>query len=154
MTMSQATLEPCTVADLEALAELERVGFPLDQYPKARLRYLLSHARASTYKIIEEGGQVLAYAMVLWRKGSRTGHLYSIVTRAEAQGHGFGGLLLAKLEAESIARGCNRMRLEVRADNANAIGFYERRGYVKVKDLPGFYTDDAPGLRMVKRLGG
>ncbi len=140
-----------TVADLESLAELERAGFPLDQYSSQRLKYLLTQANASAYKI-EAGGRIQAYAMMLWRKGSRVGHLYSIVTHPDFQGRGMGTALLDKLEAEARERGCTRIRLEVRADNTDAVALYRRRGYEVVKDLPGFYTDDALGLRMVKRL--
>ncbi|MBI4312558.1 MAG: GNAT family N-acetyltransferase [Chloroflexi bacterium] len=149
--MPDHQIQTATAADLDALEELERLGFPLDQYSKERLKYLLSQANASSYKI-EEDGKVSAYAMVLWRKGSRAGHLYSIVTHPEAQGRGLGSALLDALEAEAKERGCDRIRLEVRADNDTAIAFYLRRGYVRVKELPGFYTDDAPGVRMVKRF--
>ena len=151
--MSDIEITRATVEDLKALAEMERIGFPLDQYSKERLKYLLAHAKASSYKI-EEGGRLQAYAMMLWRKGSRTGHLYSIVTHPDYQGRGLGGALLSKLEAEAMERGCTRIRLEVRADNDTAVSFYRRRGYEVVKELPGFYTDEALGVRMVKRLQG
>ena len=149
--MSTYLITRATIADLDSLAELERVGFPLDQYSTLRLKYLLQHANAGTYKI-EAGGRVQAYAMMLWRKGSGTAHLYSIVTHPDFQGRGMGTALLDKLEAEARERGCTRIRLEVRADNTDAIALYERRGYEATKTLPDFYTDDAPGLRMVKRL--
>ncbi|MBI2170781.1 MAG: GNAT family N-acetyltransferase [Chloroflexi bacterium] len=149
--MAAYDIQPATVTDLDALAELERIGFPLDQYSNERLKYLLKHANASSYKV-EASGRIQAYAMVLWRRASRVGHLYSIVTHPDFQGRGLGGALLSRLETDAAARGCDRIRLEVRADNTTAIRFYLDRGYKVVKELPGFYSEDAPGLRMAKRL--
>ncbi|MBI4339090.1 MAG: GNAT family N-acetyltransferase [Chloroflexi bacterium] len=148
---SSVQMRPARPGDLEPLAELERLGFPLDQYSRKQLRYLLSHANASTY-VMEGEGVIQAYAMVLWRRGSRVAHLYSIVTHPDFQGRGLGTTLLLQVEGEAVQHGCTRLRLEVRADNAIAIGLYQRRGYKLVKELPGFYTDDAPGLRLLKQL--
>ncbi|MEZ5354106.1 MAG: GNAT family N-acetyltransferase [Bryobacteraceae bacterium] len=47
------------------------------------------------------------------------------------QGKGIGKLLMANVEAEARRRGRQRMHLSVDIDNARAIGFYQRLGWVK-----------------------
>ena len=44
---------------------------------------------------------------------------------------GFGRRLLTQFEAEATQRGCIRLVLEVSADNAAAIGFYENYGFTR-----------------------
>jgi ribosomal protein S18 acetylase RimI-like enzyme len=44
------------------------------------------------------------------------------------------------------------LRLEVRIDNAAAIGLYERSGYRRGKRLPHYYEDGADGWRYEKSL--
>ncbi|HKK20300.1 MAG TPA: peptidase C39 family protein, partial [candidate division Zixibacteria bacterium] len=55
-------------------------------------------------------------------------------------------------EREASKRECQEMSLEVRSDNKQAIGFYEKHRYKVVDSLPGYYSDGASGLRMVKPL--
>jgi ribosomal protein S18 acetylase RimI-like enzyme len=42
---------------------------------------------------------------------------------------GFGRVLMAELETQLRGLGCPKLNLQVRADNAAAIGFYARLGY-------------------------
>ena len=49
--------------------------------------------------------------------------------------------------------GRDRLYLEVRDDNAAAIGMYESRGYVRGPTLHGFYEDGAHARRYEKPLG-
>jgi ribosomal protein S18 acetylase RimI-like enzyme len=44
------------------------------------------------------------------------------------------------------------MRLEVREDNARAIGLYEKSGYRLFGRKPGYYADGATALRFEKTL--
>jgi hypothetical protein len=87
-----------------------------------------------------------------WRQNTAVGRLYSIVVDPACQGQGLGSLLLQACETAAMQRGCDRMSLEVRADNRRAIAMYERRGYRVQRALPGYYEDGAAGVRMVKRL--
>ena len=48
--------------------------------------------------------------------------------------------------------GAERLRLEVRADNATAISLYERRGYVPIGRRDDYYEDGAPALRYEREI--
>ena len=53
-----------------------------------------------------------------------------------------------------MAAGCDRLRLEVRADNEAAIGLYERRGYARFAETPDYYEDGEAAFRFEKALDG
>lgn len=60
------------------------------------------------------------------------------VTRA-AQGRGVGAALLRGMVDEATARGSSSLLLEVRADNAPAIGLYVRYGFERIAVRRGYY---------------
>jgi [ribosomal protein S18]-alanine N-acetyltransferase len=144
-------IRAATIDDLDALQRLETAYFGDDQFTRAQLKHLLTRAHASTH-ILLYGESVAGSATMVWRKGSRIGRLYSIVIDRVAQGRGFGARLLKWCEDEAMARGCDRICLEVRVDNKAAILLYQRHGYDIVGSLPGYYADGSNGLKMLKRL--
>jgi [ribosomal protein S18]-alanine N-acetyltransferase len=89
---------------------------------------------------------------VLFRRGSTGARLYSIAAAAGSEGAGVGGTLLSAAEYAAQGRGCRSLRLEVRADNDRARALYERNGYSRVGDVPGYYADGATALRYLKQL--
>jgi ribosomal-protein-alanine N-acetyltransferase len=147
----KSMIREATPQDLDALLDMEQAAFNRDAFRLGQLRYLLTRAKATTF-ILEDDGRILGSAVMLWRKNSRSGRLYSIAIYPAFQGQGWGSQLLQACEAAAIRRGCASLSLEVRADNQQAIVFYQRRGYQISKSLPGYYSDGTSGLRMVKQL--
>jgi ribosomal protein S18 acetylase RimI-like enzyme len=56
------------------------------------------------------------------------------------------------VEKAAADRGCRRLRLEVRQDNAAAIRLYERRGYRRFAARGTYYEDGADAWRYEKCL--
>ena len=148
-----ATVRQAVPADLDALLALEQASFEGDRINRAQWR---RHIQSATAAVLVAGRApatgVEAAAVVFYRRRSRSAWLYSLAVAAHARGAGVGGTLLAAAEADARARGCESMRLEVRIDNAAAIGLYERHGYVRTGRVPRFYEDGADAWRYVKRL--
>lgn len=144
-------IRKATLRDLDTLHQLEVTHFGDDQFSRSQLRHLITRANATTY-VIETGDAIAGSAIMVWRKNSRIGRLYSILITKQAQGHGLGALLLARCESDACKRGCTRVSLEVRADNRSAIGLYLKHGYEITDSLPGYYHDGSNGLKMMKRL--
>ncbi|MDX5362229.1 MAG: GNAT family N-acetyltransferase [Alphaproteobacteria bacterium] len=92
-------------------------------------------------------------AVVFYRKGAGAARLYSIATAAAERGQGHGDALLAAVEADAIGRGCDRLRLEVRADNAVAADWYRRRAFQCCGRRAAYYEDGVDALVFEKRLG-
>ncbi|BAU47138.1 acetyltransferase [Sulfurifustis variabilis] len=137
-------------SDLTALLALER-EFPGDRLSRRSFRHLLARAKADVW-VCEEKGALLGNAIVLYRRGTRTARLYSLVVAASARGRGIGQSLVAHAERHAAAAGCEVMHLEVRSDNPGALALYAGRGYAVVGRAHGYYEDGADALRLKKRL--
>ncbi|MGE0223893.1 MAG: GNAT family acetyltransferase [Acetobacteraceae bacterium] len=81
----------------------------------------------STILLAAANGSVLASAMV--GEDGHRGWVYYVAVRPERQKESLGRRMMDAAEAWLVARGVWKMQLLVRADNAQAKGFYERLGY-------------------------
>jgi ribosomal protein S18 acetylase RimI-like enzyme len=70
----------------------------------------------------------LVSVMMVGYDGHR-GSVYYLAVAPEHQGRGFGSEMMDHAEEMLRARGCPKINLFVRADNAGVIGFYTARGY-------------------------
>lgn len=135
-------------ADLPGLTALEAL-FPTDRLSRASFRRLIARGRAHVL-VCAGGGVILGNAVVLYR--ARAARLYSLIVHPDRRGLGLGGRLLEAAERAAAAKGCDRMSLEVRPDNAAARGLYLKHGYTVVETLADFYEDRGPALRLRKLL--
>jgi ribosomal-protein-alanine acetyltransferase len=136
--------------DLAALVALEQQAFTTDRLSRRQYRRHL-HSASATLLVAAAGRRLLGKALVFFRRGSHRARLYSIAVHAQARGRGVGTALLRAAERAARARGCSTLSLEVRADNARAIRWYERHGYRRFGAHPGFYEDGADAWRYAKR---
>lgn len=139
-------------ADLDALVALEQVSFRGDRMSRAQFQ---RHLRSDSALLLVAGTSresLLGSALLLFRRGSSLARLYSIARRADARGCGVGAALFNAVENAAQSRGCCRLRLEVRQDNAVARRLYQRLGYSVIAELPGYYEDGGDGLRYEKAL--
>lgn len=139
-----------TPADLPALLALE-AQFPGDRMSARQYRRHLASPRARI-RVAECDGSLAGSSVLLFRAGSATARLYSLIVAPARRGQGLGRRLLDDAERLARARGCARLRLEVRADNPAALALYAGAGYRPVAALPGYYQDGGDGLRLEKTL--
>ena len=138
-------------ADIDGLCALETNNFTSDRISRASfLRFLRG---SSARLLVADAGDsdhpnVVGYGLLLLRKNTVTARIYSLAISNEWRGIGLGTQLLAGLENFAIDAGCHRIRLEVRIENDTARALYERHGYQKVSDLPGYYEDGGDGIRL------
>jgi [ribosomal protein S18]-alanine N-acetyltransferase len=85
--------------------------------------------------------------------GEDSAHLALLAVRPNRQQCGLGALLIAWLEKPALVAGIERIRLEARADNPKAIGFYRKQGYREVGRVSGYYRGTVDAVRLEKRLG-
>lgn len=147
-------LRLATPSDLDALEGLENRGFSGDRFTRRQLRHLLQRAHGLTLVVENASGteSLLGYGTLLFRRNSRTARLYSLCVAPEARGQGVGRTLLEALERCGCEQGCERMTLEVRADNRVALGLYRRAGFRLFCWLDDYYEDGCAAWRMVKVL--
>ncbi len=139
--------------DLEALTALEQAGFQGDRMSRRSLRRLLRRPSAATLVAVADG-RIVGYAMLLFRHGSRSARLYSLVRLPDARGQGIGDALLREAERTAVGLGATEMRLEVRPDNDRARALYERHGFAAFARVADYYEDNSEALRMRKSLTG
>jgi ribosomal protein S18 acetylase RimI-like enzyme len=134
-------------ADVDAILALEAAAFPAeDRFPRASWRRLL--ASASAMVLVQPGADGID-AGIAWllRRGSSLARMYSLAVHPRARGRG----LAKRLVAASLRRfpaGIDTLGLEVRSDNAAAVGLYCALGFIETARLPRYYGDGRDGIRM------
>jgi ribosomal protein S18 acetylase RimI-like enzyme len=84
--------------------------------------------------------------------GDSSAHLALLAVRPIHRRRGFAAALLAWLEECADTAGIGRVTVEARSDNPPAIAFYERRGYVQLARVAGYYRGVLDAVRMEKHL--
>lgn len=139
------------LCDVPALLSLEERCFPTDRLSRRSLRRFARHDTALML-VDERANRIAGYGLVLFRGNSRGARLYSFAVDRDFRGVGIADALLDACEQGGIARGMERMRLEVREDNSAALRLYTRHGYRLVAEVPAYYEDRGTALRMEKEL--
>jgi len=150
---SEPTLRRAEQRDLDGLVRLEQRCFDLDRLSRRSLWRFLRQARASL--LVAErpaGGGLAGYALVTLRRGARVARLYALAVDPSERRRGLGRRLLRAAEAAASSAGAAELRLEVRADNREAISAYEADGYRPIGRYPAYYEDGAEALRFAKSL--
>jgi ribosomal protein S18 acetylase RimI-like enzyme len=78
-----------------------------------------------------------------------TGRIYAVAVHPHGRGLGIGKALMLKMMDDLHARGAKRIFLEVRADNAAAIGLYHKLGFVDAGNIDHYYGHQLHALKMV-----
>lgn len=138
-------------SDVGSLRQLEDASFSGDRLSPRSFRRLIRSASARC-RLIEAEGDILGYAIVLFRAGTTVARLYSIAVAARMRGIGLAAALLEDVERIAAKRGMTRLRLEVREDNLPAIRLYERAGFRATGGRAGYYADKMKALRYEKHL--
>jgi len=147
MAPALSRVRPARPADLDALVALEQRAFDGDRLSRAQYRRHLRSASAQVLVVDADDGALAGAAVVFFRRGSGVARLYSLATAPEARGRGVATALLRAAGEAARGRGCRELRLEVRADNAAAIGLYERHDWRRGGQLVAYYEDGADGWR-------
>ena len=150
------TVRPATPADLDAVVALEAAGLGADAWSRPLLAEgVAGRVPTATYLVAvggEDGGdeEVVGHAVV-----SIAGDIAELQRIAVAPAHrraGHASALLAEVVERSRAAGAERLLLEVREDNAGALGFYAARGFVEVDRRPRYYRDGATAVVLRRGL--
>ena len=144
-----STLRDVHWTDIEQLAQLERELFADDAWSQQTWWAELAGRPRRDYVAEVEGAEVLGYAGL--DHGGDVADVMTIAVAPSARGRG--RRLLDELETRARAGRAASVMLEVRADNASAIGLYDRAGYTVVSTRRRYYQPgDIDALVMRKIL--
>lgn len=151
LSTTEVVIRRGEIRDAGAMLALE-AAFPSDRMSRRSVQRFLNAPTARVLVAESAAGAMLGDIIGLRRKGSGAMRIYSLVVAPDARGSGLGQQLVKALEALALREACDRVTLEVRADNAAARALYARLGYREIKPLPGYYEDGADGLRLARTL--
>jgi ribosomal-protein-alanine N-acetyltransferase len=142
------TLRPARLLDVPALATMSRELIETGlawRYTPARMAAMIRH-RETIGLVACDGAQIHGFAVMHF--GEDDAHLVLLcVQPAQRHRHIGRGLVEWLLESARVA-GLRSVGLELRADNASAMAFYQRLGFVQTDWLPGYYGGELAGRRM------
>jgi ribosomal protein S18 acetylase RimI-like enzyme len=144
-------IRPATLKDLDNLVALENEGFSGDRISRRSYRYLLTKGHAIIL-VDDQDGNLRSSCVLLFRQGSLSARLYSIVVALAYRGQGLAKVLVTALEKTMTEQGYKSIFLEVREDNTQAIMLYQKQNYEIFGMYDAYYDDNASAIRMRKTL--
>jgi ribosomal-protein-alanine N-acetyltransferase len=145
-------LQLATAHDAADIAELSRTaiehGLPWRWTPS---RVAASIADRATNVVVARQPLVLT-GFGIMKYHDEAAHLLLFAVARTHRRHGLGTQMLRWLEKVALAAGLQRIGLEARADNAEALAFYGRHGYVERALVRGMYLGVDDGVRLEKAL--
>jgi len=117
---------------------------PLSDYARENLiPGLVKHGGARVF-LAYDGHEPLGVAICMLGFSSFRGkpliNIHDVAVSPAARGQGIGRKLLTAVEEEARALGCCKVTLEVRADNARAMGLYRSVGFKSSEPETLFWT--------------
>ncbi len=142
------TIREWTQKDIAKIAEIEARSFK-DAWSVVAFEDILKYPIHHSF-LVEEGGQVCAYACVLVL--FEDAELENIAVDLPYRNKGVAKALMDALHEKAKALGAKRCLLEVRVSNLPAISLYEKYGYEKYGVRKRYYEDGEDAFVMQKQL--
>jgi ribosomal-protein-alanine N-acetyltransferase len=132
--------------DLPSILRIERKAFGDDAWDREMFFDYFAKPDGSVFLVAITEGAVIGYALA-WHCGNRA-EIDSIAVAPDYRRHGVAVALLKRVIGVLRRRGIVSAGLNVRLDNAAAIGLYRKLGFQRVRRSNGYYEDGAPAWRM------
>jgi [ribosomal protein S18]-alanine N-acetyltransferase len=145
------SIERIEERELERILEIEAASFGKDAYDrKLFAEYLLKCG--DLFLGAWKGRKLCGYMLTCIRVGTRPAELVSVAVDPAHRGKGVAGKLMKSTLRRLRRRGVGRFSLIVKWTNAEALAFYKKYGFTKVRRVRGYYEDGEDGIAMVKEL--
>ena len=135
----ELVIELATLADLDAIAALERQCFPTPWSRRALAHELSRSDDAALYIATRAGDEVVGYAG-MWVVADEA-HLCTIGVAPQHRRKGIGELMLLHMIEAAVRRGAERVVLEYRVSNTAAHCLYAKYGFRFLTVRKGYYRD-------------
>ena len=137
--------------DIPVLVSLDKELFPYSPWSSGQYREEISAPTRRFIVAVDEGLSVIGYAGV-FAPGGAEADILTVGVIAQHRGQGIARKLMAGITKWAIAQGSIAMMLEVKTDNAAAIGLYESLGYSKLNIRKDYFGSGLDALVMRKEL--
>ncbi|OHD95378.1 MAG: hypothetical protein A2019_04320 [Sulfurimonas sp. GWF2_37_8] len=140
-------ISPASDTHLHALCALENATFDAHSFPLSK-RNFIHHLKKGNIFIAHKQTQIMGYILLFTYKKSL--RIYSIAVDKDFRGQKVGMKLMEYTKELAIIMQKERLTLEVKTSNLNAIRFYERFGFKMMKRLKEYYsTEDGYKMEMM-----
>jgi [ribosomal protein S18]-alanine N-acetyltransferase len=146
-------LRPMRWWDVGELMPLEQELFGRSAWSAETFWSELAHPLSRWYVVAAlaaDPAHLVGYAGLLALDGDAD--VQTIAVAAQVQGRGVGGALIDALIVQARLRSASSLLLEVRADNASAVGLYTKRGFERIAVRRRYYQPEDVDA-WVMRLG-
>jgi ribosomal-protein-alanine N-acetyltransferase len=106
--------------------------------------------RSTNVAVMTQDDGVIGFGIMQYR--DETAHLALFAVSPGHRNRGLGSQLISWLEKPALVAGIERVRVEARADNQQAIRFYRRLGFVPRKTVSGYYGGIVDAVQLEKQL--
>ena len=137
--------------DITVLVSLDKELFPYSPWSAGQYREEISAPTRRFIVALDEGQNIVGYAGV-FAPGGAEADILTVGVIAQHRGQGIARELMAGITKWAIAQGSIAMMLEVKTDNAAAIGLYESLGYSKLNTRKDYFGSGLDALVMRKEL--
>jgi ribosomal-protein-alanine N-acetyltransferase len=145
-------VRPAVEADVVAIAASETVNLGADAWSAGLVAEGVAGRLPTVhYLVAESEGQVVGHAVA--SLVAEIAELQRIAVAATWRRRGVAGALLEEVVRLATGSRADRLLLEVREDNAAALGFYAARGFVEVDRRRRYYSDGATAVVLRLPLG-
>jgi ribosomal-protein-alanine N-acetyltransferase len=148
--MCKTKIRNFSVRDLSRVLEIERLSFREPYGMSVFLHHCLRDP--DLFLVTEFESEVTGYIMTSSNRLTGEGKIVSIAVDPSHRKKGFGRNLIMKT-MERLKKGkAERVSLEVRKSNLEAIMFYASLGFKRERVMSSYYCNGEDAVRMLKRL--
>ncbi|HEX5090684.1 MAG TPA: ribosomal protein S18-alanine N-acetyltransferase [Nocardioides sp.] len=146
------TARPAALDDVDAIAASEADNLGADAWSRALVEEgVAGRLPTVRYLVAEQDGRVVGHAVA--SVVAEVAELQRIAVHREHRRRGLAGALLDGVVDLAEREGAERLLLEVREDNSDALAFYHRHGFVEIDRRRRYYRDGATAVVMARPLG-
>ncbi len=147
--LARIEIRPAGRRDLRRILEIETASFGRDAWDRRIFEDALKRD-PGLFVVARLSGRIAGYSISCIERGAA--ELESIAIHPVYRRRGMGDALMNFTRRELGRLGMTALRLMVRIDNEQAIGFYRRLGFVRVRTVRGYYGRGQDAWRMELRL--
>lgn len=145
-------IRAATEADIATIAELEAENLGVDAWSEGLVgEGVRGNLPTVVYLVAEADGEVVGHAVA--SIVADIAELQRIAVTPVSRRLGLASQLLDEVLTRARDGGADRLLLEVREDNAEALAFYAARAFVEVDRRRRYYSDGATAVVMRRALG-
>ena len=145
--MTPPVPRPATADDVAEVARLDRQLFGTDGWSDAQVAEEVTGPHRAAW-VAEIGAHLAGY--VVTRTVGDVSDLQRIAVRPEHRRAGLAHALLELAAGRAAADGATRILLEVSADNAGALAFYEAEGFAEIDRRRRYYRDGSDAVVLAR----